>query len=142
MNSAKHKGILFLVYLAVFQFPNLLSAQLSYQQSRPLRIEPRISKTRAQAEQPDFHPRPRFRGWKHTANARENLSSPGAASSPTTPEIAQSMVHPVAPTVRNPTVFEQLCSSPHVACGTDTDGSRGSRLQRRWQAGLGFLEWR
>ena len=40
MNSAKRKVSLFLVYLAASLFPNVLSAQLSYQQSKAAAVDP------------------------------------------------------------------------------------------------------
>jgi hypothetical protein len=65
-----------------------LSAQLSYQSSKPLRYTPPNAAT-SKAAQSAVKPRPRFRGWKHTADTKAFRSCGTACFSgaPATPAV-------------------------------------------------------
>jgi hypothetical protein len=80
----------FVLCLTICLLPCSLAAQLSYQASRPLKVEsPATHKT----ETPEITRRPRFLGWKHTAGGREIFARCGGSCFPTTPTNAESMAH-------------------------------------------------
>jgi hypothetical protein len=82
--------------LVVSLLPHSLSAQLSYQASRPLKFESPATRAKAKTELPAISHRPRFRGWKHTANARQNFAGCGAACFPAMPAVPESAARPSA----------------------------------------------
>jgi hypothetical protein len=107
----------FLLSATIWLLPPSLPAQLSYQASRPLKFESPATRARAQTEQPEVNHRPRFRGWKHTANARQNFAGCGAACFPAAPTITENTARPFARTPTPPTSFSSFALRPTLPAG-------------------------
>jgi uncharacterized protein (DUF2141 family) len=103
--------------LATALFPPVLCAQLSFQQSRPLRFARPESPTKVDAEQLRMQQNPRFRGWKHTENAHQNFSRCGAACFPTTPAAPESVTHRLAQMSTTPLSLSSFALRPTLPAG-------------------------
>jgi hypothetical protein len=122
----------FVLCLTLCLLPHSLLAQLSYQASRPLKVEsPATHKTAP----PEITQRPRFRGWKHTAGGREIFAGCGGSCFPTTPINAESMAHRFAQKP-SPPALSSFALRPTLPAGAIPTGIAMGDFN-----GDGHLDW-